>query len=471
MEAITHEPLGEKNIKRITNAWCMYDWANSVYPLTITSAIFPIYWNSQTKEGIDILGMHLSNTVLYTYCLSFAFLIIALVNPILSGIADIAGNKKAFMKAFVIIGCLSCFGMSYFDRDHIWIGALTFIMGTIGFAGSLVFYNAYLPEISTEEHYDSLSAKGFSLGYIGGVILLLLNLALIIFPELIFNLKGKTDELINQGMDAESAYLIAKDSFTGAASRLAFVTVGVWWYLFSLITFKHLPKSKVKGGPISLTRGYRELQRVYGEIKMNLVVKRFLWAFFFYSMGVQTVMYVAAIFGDKELKLSSRKLIVTILLIQLVAVLGAYVFSKLSKRYGNINALLVSVLIWIGVCIGAYFVQGANAFYVLAAVVGSIMGGIQSLSRSTYAKLIPAETLSTASYFSFYEFMEKVAIVIGTFSFGFIEYIIFENTGETSMRYSVLSLIVFFVIGAILLNGIRKQIVLDKDDKNIILNG
>lgn len=456
MEQVVEDQKSGKNIKKITNAWCMYDWANSVYPLTITSAIFPIYWNSQTKAGVEIFGMHLSNTVLYSYSLSLAFLVIALVNPILSGIADISGNKKAFMKAFVIIGCLSCFGMSYFDSNHIWIGIVTFIFGTIGFAGSLVFYNAYLPEIATKEHFDRLSAKGFSLGYIGGVILLIFNLALILFPQLIYNVDAKAHEYLLSGMSADDAVKATKNYYSGPASRLSFITVGVWWYLFSLIPFRFLPKNNSKNHTISFTKGYKELRKVYLEIKKNGAIKKYLGAFFFYSMGVQTVMYVAAIFGDKELKLPAENLIITILIIQLIAVLGAIIFSRLSNRFGNINALLVSVLIWIGVCIGAYFVNSVNSFYILAAVVGSIMGGIQSLSRSTYAKLIPTSTHDTASYFSFYEFTEKVAIVLGTFSFGFIEFAIYKITGETSMRYSVLSLMLFFIIGAVLLNGIRK---------------
>jgi len=462
MELTQNNQLGKKNIKKITNAWCMYDWANSVYPLTITSAIFPIYWNSQTKVGVDIFGMHLSNSVLYTYCLSIAFLVIALVNPILSGIADIAGNKKTFMKGFVILGCLSCFGMSFFDSQHVWIGVVTFIFGTIGFAGSLVFYNAYLPEIATEEHFDRLSAKGFSLGYIGGVILLIFNLTLILFPSLIYDVTGKTNEFLFNGLNQADAMKAAKAYYSGPASRLSFITVGLWWFLFSLIPFKYLPKSEVKNQTISLTKGYKELRKVFSEIKKNDAIKRYLGAFFFYSMGVQTVMYVAAIFGDKELKLPAENLIVTILIIQLIAVLGAIIFSKLSQKIGNINALLISVLIWIGVCVGAYYVNSVNSFYVLAAVVGSIMGGIQSLSRSTYAKLIPTLTHDNTSYFSFYEFTEKVAIVLGTFSFGFIEFAIHKITGETSMRYSVLSLMVFFIIGAILLNGIRKKSLLNQ---------
>ena len=166
----------EKNNKKITNAWCMYDWANSVFPLTITSAIFPIYWNSQTEKGVSFLGQHLSNTTFYAFCISFAFLVVAFINPILGGIADTAGNKKSFMRMFVILGSVSCALLFFFDKQHIWVGAIAFIFATIGFAGSIVFYNAYLPEISTKDKMDSLSARGFSFGYIGAVLFLLCSL-------------------------------------------------------------------------------------------------------------------------------------------------------------------------------------------------------------------------------------------------------------------------------------------------------
>lgn len=448
-----------KNDKRVLNAWCMYDWANSVYPLTITSALFPIYWNSQTKNGIDVLGMHLTDSILFAYCLSFAFIVIALVNPILSGIADSAGNKKSFMKAFVLIGSISCFGMSYFDSQHIAIGAITFILGTIGYAGSIVFYNAYLPEIATEDRFDRLSAKGFSLGYIGGVLLLVVNLLFVLKPEILYNVNGYMAELmsLDAALTPETARKMTLDHFAGEASKLAFVTVGVWWYGFSLIPFRYLPQDRPAGNGISISKGYRELKKVYAAIKQSTLIKRYLSAFFFYSMGVQTVMYVAASFADKELQMPADKLIITILIIQLIAIAGAYAFSWVSTRIGNLNALLMLTFIWIGVCISAYFVYSVNAFYVLAAVVGSIMGGIQSLSRSTFAKMIPNDTIDNASYFSFYEFSEKVAIAIGTFSFGFIEHLMRNLNGEISMRYSVLSLVVFFCIGAVMLFRIRNE--------------
>lgn len=447
-----------KNNKKITNAWCMYDWANSVYPLTITSAIFPIYWNSQTKEGIDVFGMHLTDSILFSYCLSFSFLIIALINPVLGGIADSAGNKKSFMKAFVFIGALSCFGMYFFDSEHIPIGIITFILGTIGYAGSIVFYNAYLPEIATEDQYDRLSAKGFSMGYIGGVLLLVGNLLIVINPDWLFDINARTLAILdrNEFMDPAYANKMAISQAKGDASKIAFVTVGVWWILFSLIPFYYLPSDKSKKASVSISKGYKELMKVFAQIKKSGLIRRYLAAFFFYSMGVQTVMYVAASFADKELKMPADKLITTILIIQLIGVVGAYVFSYISKKVGNFNTLLVLTSIWIGVCISAYFVYSIPAFYALAAIVGSIMGGIQSLSRSTFAKMIPHDSGDNTSYFSFYEFSEKVAITIGTFSFGFVEHITKEMNNEVSMRNSVLALVVFFAIGFVLLFKLRK---------------
>ena len=447
----------EINNKKVTNAWCFYDWSNSVFPLTITSAIFPIYWDSQTKAGIAVGNFVIEGSVMFSYCLSFAFLIIAIINPILSGIADYSGNKKSFMKAFVYIGVLGCFGLFFFDKNHIAIGAFSFILGTIGYAGSIVFYNAYLPEIATEDRFDKLSAKGFSMGYIGGVILLIINLLFILFPQIIFNIDEKTIAIVaEQNLPILEAKKLAISFYEGAASRLAFVTVGVWWLGFSLIPFYYLPKNKITGHPISFKKGYQELVNVFKKIKQHFLMQRFLAAFFFYSMGVQTVMYVASMFGVKELKLPKENLIITILIIQLIAIAGAYFFSFLSKKIGNIKALMYSIIVWIGICIGAYFVDSVNGFYLLASVVGMVMGGIQSLSRSTFAKLIPNDSEGNTSYFSFYEFTEKIAIVIGTFSFGLIEQMIEFFFDIKSMRFSVLSLMVFFIIGFIYLFKIRK---------------
>ena len=385
--------------KKIVNGWAMYDWANSVYNLVITTTFFPAYFAAVTSlknfpDGIEFMGRHFVNTELKDYVLSFGFLIIALLSPILSSIADYKGNKKNFMRFFCYMGALSCAIMFFFDKNHITLGLMAFMFAGIGFYGSQVFYNSYLPEIASDEDMDKISAKGYSLGYIGSVLMQLGGFALVVLME------DKT-----------------------LALKLTFLLVGIWWVSFAQITFNVLPinsKSERKNKKHVLVNGFHELKLVFKQVKNMPVLKRFLTAFFFYSMGVQTVMLVSIDFGIKELKLPDQKLIITAVIIQLVAIVGAIGMSKLSSKLGNIQVLLLTVLLWIGVCIAGYFITTETHFYIIASLVGLVMGGIQSLSRSTYSKLMP-DTKDTASFFSFYDVTEKLAIVIGLFTFGFIE--------------------------------------------------
>ncbi len=419
--------------KRVINAWAFYDWANSVYNLTITSTIFPIYWTAVTTANgnsrVSFFGYELENTVLYSFALSISFLVVAILSPILSGIADYNGSKKRFMQVFCFIGSFSCSALYFFNKTNIEFGILAFAIGTIGWAGSLVFYNSYLPEIATDDEQDKVSAKGFALGYVGSSLLLILNLVVILFPE---------------------SFGIPKESSLPA--RIAFLAVGIWWFGFAQYTFHFLPKSKsrIKLKFDILFKGYKELAGVWNQLKQHSQLKSFLIAFFFFTMGIQTVMYVATLFGSKELKLESGQLIATILIIQFVAIGGAYLFAYLSKKIGNINALLTALVIWIIICISAYFVVNANQFYLLAFTVGIVMGGSQSLSRSTYSKLLPV-TKDTTSFFSFYDTSEKIAIVLGTASYGLIE----EITGN--MRNSVFSLGTFFILGFLLLIRLKRN--------------
>lgn len=413
-----------KNTKKVQNAWVMYDWANSVYSLVITSTIFPVYFNSVTKglnvnHTVNFFGFEVVNTVLYSYSISFSFLIIALISPILSGIADASGKKLQFMKFFAYLGSISCIALFFFDGNNLEWGICFSVLASVGYAGSIVFYNAYLPEITTPDKYDLLSAKGFALGYVGSVILLVVNLLMIQFPS----------------------WFMLSDG--GMAARYSFLITGLWWAGFAQIPFKILPQNPF-GKDIKrefLLKGYQEIRKVWNEVKQIKVMYRFLASFFFYSMGVQTVMYLAATFGDKELGLPGDQLIITILIIQIVAIAGSYFFAFISKKYGNKQSLVIMVMIWVGICAGAYYVYTVYEFFALAFIVGFVMGGIQSLSRSTFSKLIPRNTTDHASYFSFYDVTEKLAIVLGTFSYGFIEQI----TG--SMRNSALSLGIFFLVG------------------------
>lgn len=419
------QPTSNKKVQR---AWAMYDWANSVYSLVITSAIFPVYYNAVTQgvdgsDKVSFFGWEVVNTVLYSYSISFSFLVIALLAPLLSGIADASGNKLNFMKFFVYLGSLSCISLFFFTGENLEFGIICSVLASIGFSGSIVFYNSYLPEIANEGEFDMLSAKGFALGYIGSVILLIFNLVTIQFPEFF-------------GMPTGSF-----------APRFSFLVTGLWWIGFSQIPFRILPNNPYKKSISSdyFWKGYREVSLVFRELRSMPVANRFLASFFFYSMGVQTVMYLAASFGEKELEMPAQQLILTVLIIQLVAIGGSYLFALISKRIGNKNSLVIMVCIWMGICVAAYFVHSVYQFYSLAFVVGMVMGGIQSLSRSTYAKLIPTTTTDHASFFSFFDLTEKVAVVLGTASYGFIE----QETG--SMRNSALFMVVFFVIGVFFL--------------------
>ncbi len=406
----------------------MYDWANSVYSLVITTAIFPFYYNAVTSaafdsDKIEFFGLQIENTVLYSYSISASFLLIAFLSPLLSGVADSGGKKKLFMKFFTFLGGLSSIMLFFFTGENIEFGIIFAMLASVGFAGGIVFYNAYLPIISTADKYDFVSAKGFSFGYGGSVILLIFNLITISNPQLL-------------GLENEAI-----------ASRLAFLLVGIWWIGFAQITFMYLPKDESKNQKLIylMKNGYLEIIKVFKSLGNLNNLKRFLFAFFFYNMGVQTVIYLSTLFGSEELKLSSDILIKTVLIIQLVAIAGSYLFARISAWKGNKTALIIMVLIWISICLYAYFLQNAMQFYILGFIVGMVLGGIQSLSRASYAKLIPADTKAHTSYFSFYDVVEKLSVVFGTFAYGFIE----QLTG--SMRNSTIALSVFFIIGLMFL--------------------
>lgn len=418
--------------KKVVNGWAMYDWANSVYNLVITSTVFPNYFEAITGDGIEttkqdkviFLGREFVNTSLYNYTLAFSFLLIAVLLPFLSSIADYKGNKKSFLRFFMTMGSLACSALFFFDQSNLVLGILCMIFACIGSWAGLVFYNSYLPEIAAPQDRDRISAKGFAYGYVGSVLLQIIGFVLILKNDL-------------WGIS------------TGFASQLTFLLVGIWWFSFGSFSLSRLPASVPAGEENQknfLSNGYRELKKVAGQLIHQPVLKRFLLAFFFISMGVQTVMLAATLYGKSELQIETTSLIIAILIIQLIAIPGAYVIAALSKRTSNLFALTICIFVWIAICIGGYFIPAKNemAFFILAAVVGFVMGGIQSLCRSTYAKLMP-ETRDTASYFSFYDVSEKIAIVIGMFSFGFIN----ELTG--TQRNSVLALMVFFVVALIFL--------------------
>lgn len=437
----------KKNDPKVIRAWTFYDWANSVYNLIISTAIFPIFYQSITKEYakdhglirevngeqvdmVHFFGKEFINTEIYSYIYSFSFLIVVLLVPILSGIADFSGTKKKFMQFFCYLGALGCIALYFFDVNHLELSMVPLFFASIGFWGSLVFYNSFLLEIADKDQHDKISARGFALGYIGSVLLLVTIL------------------LLTQVLEIMSV-------------RYAFVLVGVWWIGFAQYTYYYLPNAshyepREQNGGI-LWYGYRELKKVWQELKNYRQIKWFLASYFTFNMGVQTVMLLAVLFASKEIdwiengewwESDKIGLIVSIILIQLIAVCGAYILSSLSKKLGNIVTLMLSIIIWIVCTIVAYFIHLPVEFYCLAVLVGFVMGGTQSLSRSTYSKLLP-QTDDPASYFSFYDVMEKVGLIVGPFTFGFLEGL-FGN-----MRISVLVVMIFFIVGLVLLSKTR----------------
>ncbi|TDS17705.1 MFS transporter [Sphingobacterium paludis] len=419
----------KKNDKRLIRSWSMYDWANSAYNLVITSTIFPAYYTAitQTEEHGDVVsffGFEIINTALSNFSLACAYLIMAITLPFISSYADVHGKKKQIMMFFTYFGALSCMGLFFFRLETLEMSIILFALAAMGYIGGVLFNNSYLPEIATADQQDRVSAQGFAYGYVGCVTLQIICLVFILSPQWF----GITDP-----------------SF---GPRLSFLLVGLWWAGFASIPFRALPgnqRSSIRASKKLFRTVIIEFRIVLRKIGRMIRIKRFLPAYFFYASGVQTVMIVAAAFGAKELKMESSKLIITILLIQLVAILGALFMSKLSERFGNIKVLIAVVTVWLGICIAAFFVSSEMEFYILACVVGLVMGGIQSLSRSTYSKFLPEDIKDTASFFSFYDVTEKLAIVMGLLSFALIEQM------THNIRYSALALSIFFIIGGLLL--------------------
>lgn len=430
-----------KGSKKLINAWAFYDWANSVYSLVISSAIFPIYYAALFAENnqIDFFGYDVKNTAMISFVTGCAFLVVAFISPLLSGIADFIGNKKRFMQFFVYLGSFSCVGLYWFQLESIYLGLFFYFLAMIGLWASLVFYNSYLPDVAYPEQQDRASARGYSMGYIGSVLLLLFNLSMVMKPEL-YGIEGTA---------GEAAML---------AMRYSFVSVGVWWFLFSQLSLYFLPKGNKNNEKITrhiLWNGFRELRTVYKQMEGNFPLKRYLTAFFVYSLAVQTVMLVAAYFGEEEIAWGSDSdktmgLIVSILLIQIVAILGSILAARASVRFGNIPTLIVINVVWAIICAYAFTIETPIQFYYVAGFVGLVMGAIQSSSRAAYSKFLPT-TDDTTSYFSFYDVAEKVGIIIGMFLFGAIDQI----TG--SMRYSIVFFGVFFVFGAIMLLRVNRK--------------
>lgn len=415
------------NDTRTMNGWAFFDCANSSYSLVISSAVFPAYFAATAPENIPFLGMDIPSSAILAYAVTIAYIVIALTSPILSGIADYGGKRKLFMTAFTVLGSLACIGMFWMvGREHWQIGFWGYVVATIGYAGGVVFNNSYLPIIATEDRFDWLSARAYTFGYIGSVFLLVVNLVMIIFYKEL----GFPDKAL--------------------PTRIAFLLVGIWWLSFAQIPRLRLPDDSTT--PLSMSAvssGWAEFKGVFEVVKANTNLKNYLLSYFFFDAGVQCVLFMATIFAAKVLNFETTELITVVLILQVVAALGAWIFAKISAVKGNLWSITVMLVVWIAICIAAYLVGNKAQFYALGGVLGAVMGGIQSLSRSTYSKLIPENTEDVTSFFSFYDVTDKVAVVVGTFAFGFID----QLTGN--IRNSTLALALFFVAGLLLIRKVK----------------
>ena len=486
-------------------AWAVYDWANSVYSLVITSTIFPIYssilttayekkeYIYETGKWIDVpvrnmikfFGKTYEPDAVYGYSLTLSFFIVVILTPILSSLADIIGNKKSFMQFFCYLGATSCMGLALFtSMDTVYLGLLFSITASIGFWGSLVFYNSFLPDIATKDKQDALSARGYVYGYVGSVILVIICLILI--------------QVLARNKEEALLY-----------TRISFLLTGAWWFGFSQYTFRYLPKfGEVKdqlpkdlvllnfknifqshseaGGWFEVVKrnikfyleiireSFKELFKVGRKLFQTPNLKYFLSSFFFYSVGMQTIFLMATLFGKSEINLAQNKLIITLLLIQIEAIIGAMVFSRLSQKIGNKNVISITVFLWVVVCVWAYFLNKANLnveyhFYAVAGLVGLVMGGLQAMSRSTYSRLLPENSMDNTTYFSFYDVLEKIAIMIGAFIFSFIidnydnirvffTQIDIELPTASGMRFAAFFMGVFFLIGLVLIRFVKIKV-------------
>lgn len=428
--------------KKALFGWSMYDWANSVYALAITTAIFPTYYSTISKSPevmvrmdqnmsiVKFLGFEVPSVSLYSYALSLSYILIVLLSPILGAMADYSGSKKKFMIGFCLLGSLSCSLLYFFDSQNYSLGIILFVLAALGYAGGNIFNDAFLPEVAEPSEYARVSARGFMMGYIGSVIQLIICLVLIMNYQK-FGFSSVED-----------------------ATKLSFVLVGIWWFGFAQITFFNLkdtpPSHKVDNKNI-IKDSFSELLKVLNIVKSNKNMKHFLIAFLFYNMGIQTVIYMASLFGTEEMHLKTPQLIMTVLIIQLVAIVGSQVFARSSEKFGNFKTLLAGIFAWVLICVTAYFIQTPKEFYMIAGGVGFIMGGMQALSRATYSLLIP-ETEDNASFFSFYSITDKLATILGLLSYGWV------NQITRNMRTSILFLISYFVIGAILLFILKKRV-------------
>lgn len=415
------EPRSELTDNRTIWAWCMYDWANSAYVLTIATAVLPAYFSGGIvpEQGWCIFGTLYSATSLWGYTISLAALAVFLGAPVLGAMADASGHKKHYLALFCMTGAACALGLAFSGPGDVGRTLLLFMGAQICFACANVFYDAFLPEIAHPDDWDRVSAHGFAYGYLGGGLQFLVSLGLIAMHE-----------RLGLGL--------------ATASSLSMGMAALWWAGFSLIPLRRLPGARPNAPAPSplIVQARQGLAQAGATLRIILhggPASLFLLAFLLYNDGIQTTIAMATIYGKEELGLSTTILMLTLLVIQFVAFGGAELFARLARRIGPRNALLVSLAVWTGIVFYAYVIHSAVEYFILGALVGLVLGGSQALSRSLFARLIPPGR--AAQYFGYFSVVAKLSAIGGPFLFALVR----QTSG--SSRTAILVIAIFFALG------------------------
>jgi UMF1 family MFS transporter len=428
--------MDDKAHRRIINAWCMYDWANSAFITTIGAAVLPTFFYSVAAAGLSEIQQSRA-TQIWGLGTSIAAGIVAVLAVVLGPIADYSASKKKFMAFFTGLGILASFFLVAVGQGAWVLCVLLYIMGRIGFSGGIVFYDALLPHVAREDEIDQVSSKGYALGYLGGGILLAVNIAMIMLAP-----KGD----------------ILGTSWKEFMTRLTFATVGIWWLVFSIPIFRHVPEPPgawVEGPRINpIKAGFQRLGVTFRDLRRYQPLLMMLFAFWLYNDGISTIIDMATIYGTevftaKGVEDPTIHLITALLITQFVGIPFSLLFGALARRLGAKRSIYLGLAIYVLVCIGGFFMEEIWHFYALAVIVGFVQGGSQALSRSLYGSMTPKT--KTAEFFGFFNIVGKFSAILGPALFALMGRLFGES------RWSIVSLIVFFVVGMILLSFVDVQ--------------
>ncbi len=414
--------MEEQNHKRAIRAWAMYDWANSAFVTTVMAAVLPVYYANVAAVNLEPN----MRTAAWAYTTTISLLLVAIIGPILGAMADLSGAKKKFLTAFVIMGAVGTSALFFVGSGDYLLASAFYVVAALGFSGSIVFYDSLLPHVARPDEIDQVSSRGYAMGYLGGGILLAVNLAMIMLPP---------------------------SELQGLMTRISFLTVAVWWLVFTIPLWRHVPEPprRILSGEEKinpLTGSFKRLGHTFSQIRKYKEAFKFLVAFWLYNNGIGTIITMASIYG-KELKFSDTTVIGTLLMVQFVAMPFAFLFGWLARKMGTKRAIYLSLAIYSLIAIAGYFMVQELHFWMLGFAVATVQGGSQALSRSLFSRMLPKS--QSAEFFSFFGVSEKVAGMVGPLVFGLATQLLGGG------RVGIISLVIFFILGGLLLTRVNER--------------